>query len=142
MRMRLSCFSAVPCEPVAERGVRQQGCWNGERSRSVRLETFATLHLRRLPCSGAACVVGPGQPRRGLLVLLALGRWARGDHSPIPFADIEKPLTTLLQTYGPRGAGNPQEPFWRLRRDGVGELGGTERLAARQGAARHLGGHT
>lgn len=78
---------------------------------------------------------GQRLPHKPLLVLLALGRWARGDHAPIPFADIEKPLTALLQTYGPRGAGNPQEPFWRLRRDGVWELGGTERLAAPEAVA-------
>jgi putative restriction endonuclease len=66
---------------------------------------------------------GQRLPHKPLLVLLALGRWARGDRGPIPFADIEQPLTTLIQTYGPRGAGNPQEPFWRLRRDRVWELG-------------------
>lgn len=78
---------------------------------------------------------GQRLPHKPLLVLLALGRWARGDHNPIPFADIEKSLTVLLQTYGPSGAGNPQEPFWRLRRDGVWELGGIERLAAPEAVA-------
>ena len=73
---------------------------------------------------------GQRLPHKPLLVLLALGRWARGDRGPIPFADVEKPLTALLQTYGPPGAGSPQEPFWRLRRDGVWELGGTEHLAS------------
>jgi putative restriction endonuclease len=73
---------------------------------------------------------GQRLPHKPLLVLLALGRWARGDRGPIPFANVEKPLTTLLQTYGPRGSGNPQEPFWRLRRDGVWELGGTDHLVA------------
>jgi putative restriction endonuclease len=69
-------------------------------------------------------------PHKPLLVLLAPGRWASGDHGPIPFAVAEKKLLALLQTYGPKGAGNPQEPFWRLRRDGVWELGGTGHLAA------------
>lgn len=73
---------------------------------------------------------GQRLPHKPLLVLLALGRWASGDHSPIHFAEVEKRLPPLLQTYGPRGAGNPQEPFWRLRRDGVWELGGTGHLAA------------
>jgi putative restriction endonuclease len=74
---------------------------------------------------------GQRLPYKPLLLLLALGRWARGDHGPIPFTDIEKPLATLLQAYGPRGAGEPQQPFWRLRRDGgIWELGGTGHLAA------------
>ena len=73
---------------------------------------------------------GQRLPHKPLLVLLALGRWANGDHGPIPFAGVEKKLSALIQTYGPKGAGNPQEPFWRLRRDGVWELGGTEHLAA------------
>src|SRR6478736_3652870 len=73
---------------------------------------------------------GQRLPHKPLLVLLALGRWASGDHEPIPFSDVEKKLSALLLTYGPKGAGNPQEPFWRLRRDGVWELGGTDGLAA------------
>jgi putative restriction endonuclease len=73
---------------------------------------------------------GQRLPHKPLLVLLALGRWANGDHGPISFAVVEKKLAALIQTYGPKGAGNPQEPFWRLRRDGVWELGGTEHLAA------------
>lgn len=73
---------------------------------------------------------GQRLPHKPFLVLLALGRWARGDHGPIPFSEVEKQLTGLLQTYGPPGAGNPQEPFWRLRRDGVWELEGTEHLVS------------
>jgi putative restriction endonuclease len=73
---------------------------------------------------------GQRLPHKPLLFLLALARWEGGDRGPIPFADVEKKLTALLQTYGPKGAGNPQEPFWRLRRDGVWELGGLDRLAA------------
>jgi putative restriction endonuclease len=73
---------------------------------------------------------GQRLPHKPLLVLLALGRWAGGDHGPIAFADVEKKLAALIQTYGPKGAGNPREPFWRPRRDGVWELGGTGHLAA------------
>jgi len=73
---------------------------------------------------------GQRLPHKPLLLLLALARWESGDQGPIPFADVEKKLAGLLQTYGPKGAGNPQEPFWRLRRDGIWELGGTDRLAA------------
>jgi putative restriction endonuclease len=73
---------------------------------------------------------GQRLPHKPLLVLLALGRWANGDRGPVPFAEVEKKLAALIQTYGPKGAGNPQEPFWRLRRDGVWQLGGTGQLAA------------
>jgi putative restriction endonuclease len=78
---------------------------------------------------------GQRLPHKPLLVLLALGRWANGDHGPIPFAAVEKKFAALIQTYGPKGAGSPQEPFWRLRRDKVWELGGTEHLAAPDAAA-------
>jgi putative restriction endonuclease len=73
---------------------------------------------------------GQRLPHKPLLVLLALGRWSRGDHGAIPFADVEKKLKALIRTYGPKGAGSPQEPFWRLRRDGLWELGGTQGLAS------------
>lgn len=73
---------------------------------------------------------GQRLPHKPLMVLLALGRWAKGDHGTIPFADVEKKLEALIRTYGPKGAGSPQEPFWRLRKDGLWELGGTEGLAS------------
>src|SRR5262245_14750431 len=73
---------------------------------------------------------GQRLPHKPLLVLLALGRWAQGDHGTVPFADIEKKLEALIRTYGPKGAGSPQEPFWRLRRDGLWELGGIQGLAS------------
>ena len=69
-------------------------------------------------------------PHKPLLILLALGRWAGGDRAPLPFADVEKPLRELLAEVGPPRASSPEEPFWRLRRDGVWELGGTEKLPA------------
>lgn len=69
-------------------------------------------------------------PHKPLLILLALGRWANGDRCPIPFADAEPRLRELLAEFGPPGAASPEEPFWRLRRDGVWELGGTDRLPA------------
>jgi putative restriction endonuclease len=73
---------------------------------------------------------GQRLPHKPLLVLLALGRWAKGDRGPIPFAEVEKKLEALIRTYGPKGAGSPREPFWRLRKDGLWELGGTERLTS------------
>lgn len=69
-------------------------------------------------------------PHKPLLVLLALGRWANDDRTPIPFAEVEGPLRRLLTEFGPPRASSPEEPFWRLRRDGVWELGGLEHLPA------------
>jgi putative restriction endonuclease len=73
---------------------------------------------------------GQRLPHKPLLLLLALGRWANGERAPVRYADVEEKLAALIRAYGPEGAGNPQEPFWRLRRDGLWELGGTEHLAA------------
>lgn len=71
---------------------------------------------------------GQRLPHKPLLVLLALGRWSAGQRDPIAFADVQEKLLQLIRTYGPKGAGSPEEPFWRLRRDGLWELGGTENL--------------
>ena len=69
-------------------------------------------------------------PHKPLLILLALGEWQRGNRDPIAFAAIEPRLQNLLGQFGPPRASSPEEPFWRLRRDGVWELAGTEHLPA------------
>jgi putative restriction endonuclease len=59
-------------------------------------------------------------PHKPLLVLYALGRWARGDRDEIPFKDLDRDLTELLKEFGPpRKAYHPEYPFWWLRSDGV-----------------------
>jgi putative restriction endonuclease len=59
-------------------------------------------------------------PHKPLLVLYALGRWARGDRDDIPFVDVDRALTGLLKEFGPpRKAHHPEYPFWWLRSDGV-----------------------
>jgi putative restriction endonuclease len=35
-------------------------------------------------------------PHKPLLVLYALGRWARGDQGDVPFAEVNRDLTELL----------------------------------------------
>jgi putative restriction endonuclease len=69
-------------------------------------------------------------PHKPLLVLLALGEWQRGNRDPLAFAAVEGPLAALLGEFGPPRASSPEEPFWRLRRDGVWDVGGTEHLPA------------
>jgi len=73
---------------------------------------------------------GRRAPHKPLLILLALGRWASGNQNPIPFSAIENRLRELLQEFGPPRASSPEEPFWRLRKDSIWELGGTDRLPA------------
>src|SRR5262245_6899680 len=58
-------------------------------------------------------------PHKSLLVLYALGRWQRGQ-ADVPFRQAEPDLTALLREFGPpRKSDHPEQPFWRLQRDGV-----------------------
>src|SRR6266498_2400824 len=58
-------------------------------------------------------------PHKPLLVLYALGRWQRGK-AEVTFAEAEPGLTALLREFGPpRKSAHPEQPFWRLQRDGV-----------------------
>ncbi len=72
---------------------------------------------------------GQRLPHKPLLALIALGRWENGDRGHVAFKDVEEKLESLIQTYGPKGAGYPEDPFWRMRRDNLWELGGTEHLS-------------
>src|SRR5262245_4937749 len=67
-------------------------------------------------------------PHKPLLVLLALGEWQRGNRGPLPFRAVDPRLLRLLGECGPPRADGPDDPFWRLRRNDVWELGGTEGL--------------
>lgn len=62
-------------------------------------------------------------PHKPLLVLLALGEWQRKNRGPLAFAAVEPRLQDLPTQFGPPRASSPEEPFWRLKRDGVWELG-------------------
>src|SRR6476646_1429416 len=58
-------------------------------------------------------------PHKPLLVLYALGRWQQGKPE-VAFKEAEPELTALLQEFGPpRRSDHPEQPFWRLQRDGV-----------------------
>src|SRR3954447_6114073 len=73
-------------------------------------------------------------PHQPLLVLYALGRWCRGDHADLPFSEVNRDLTALLQEFGPpRQSYHPEYPFWRLRNDGVCSVTSSARLPHRQG---------
>lgn len=58
-------------------------------------------------------------PHKPLLVLYALGRWQQGKPE-VSYVEAEPDLTTLLREFGPpRKSDHPEQPFWRLQRDGV-----------------------
>lgn len=58
-------------------------------------------------------------PHKPLLVLYALGRWQQGRRD-VSFRQAERDLTALLREFGPpRKSDHPEQPFWRLQRDGV-----------------------
>src|SRR5688572_1477419 len=58
-------------------------------------------------------------PHKPLLVLYALGRWQQGQKDVL-FREAEPELVALLREFGPpRRSDHPEQPFWRLQRDGV-----------------------
>src|SRR5262249_31886427 len=57
-------------------------------------------------------------PHKPLLVLYALGRWQQGK-AEVTYVETEPDLTALLREFGPpRKSDHPEQPFWRLQRDG------------------------
>ena len=85
---------------------------------------------------------GQRAPHKPLLVLLALGRVARGEERLARYEqDIERPLTDLLERFGPpRKTIHPEYPFSRLSNDGLWEIPGGESLpATRQGDLHRSG---
>ena len=73
-------------------------------------------------------------PHKSLLLLYALGRLQKGEDAVIPFSDVNRDLTSLLEEFGPtRRSYHPEYPFWRLQKDGLWELQETEGLETRKG---------
>jgi predicted restriction endonuclease len=72
-------------------------------------------------------------PHKPLLVLYALGRWQRG-LTEVTFREAEPDLKALLQEFGPpRKSDHPEQPFWRLQRDGVWNVRAPSRLPLKTG---------
>lgn len=72
-------------------------------------------------------------PHKPLLVLYALGRWQAGQKD-VTFRQVEPDLTSLLREFGPpRKSDHPEQPFWRLQRDGVWTVHAPEGLALKTG---------
>jgi putative restriction endonuclease len=74
-------------------------------------------------------------PHKPLLVLAALGRWARGDRAPVAFEELDPILAELLRQFGPtRQSYHPEYPFWHLQSDGVWTVTSDDRLRMRVGS--------
>src|SRR3954470_17340242 len=73
-------------------------------------------------------------PHKPLLVLYALGRWQAGQRD-VAFRQAETDLTALLREFGPpRRSDHPEQPFWRLQRDGVWTVHAPPGLETKKGA--------
>jgi putative restriction endonuclease len=73
-------------------------------------------------------------PHKPLLILYALGRWARGDKGPVAYADVDRDVRELLREFGPpRQSLHPEYPFWRLQTDGLWTVAADGALEARRG---------
>src|SRR4051812_8367110 len=73
-------------------------------------------------------------PHKPLLVLYALGQWQAGQEE-VPFRQAEDDLTKLLQEFGPpRKSDHPEQPYWRLQRDGVWTVHAPAGLETKKGA--------
>lgn len=73
-------------------------------------------------------------PHKPLLVLYALGRWQAG-LKDVTFRQAEPDLTALLREFGPpRKSDHPEQPFWRLQRDGVWVVHAPAGLETKKGA--------
>jgi putative restriction endonuclease len=90
----------------------------------MQLMTYAGLTYADLSARFAnlrqAVVADRRAPHKPLLVLLMLGRYQRGDRSPLTFIDAQTKLARLLEEFGPpTRTPNVLDPFWRLQNDGV-----------------------
>ena len=73
---------------------------------------------------------GKRAPNKPLLLLLALGRVARGETRLVSYQKIGKPLGAMLRRFGPpRRAIHPEFAFGRLRNDGLWEIPGVSLLS-------------
>ncbi|WP_165068117.1 phosphorothioated DNA-binding restriction endonuclease [Paludisphaera rhizosphaerae] len=76
---------------------------------------------------------GQRAPHKPLLVLYALGRWQAGQKD-VGFRQVETDLTALLREFGPsRKRDLPEQPFWRLQRDGVWAVHAPSGIAMKTG---------
>lgn len=82
---------------------------------------------------------GERAPHKPLLILLALGRLQASTQRLLPFDQIEQPLTSLLEEFGPpRKSPHPELPFYHLTNDGIWEIEERIPLRIRRGSKNPL----
>ena len=67
---------------------------------------------------------GSRAPHKPLLALWAIGRCLAGKPRLASFDEVDQGLSVLLKSFAPRRKGKPdtQDPFWRMRNDGVWQI--------------------
>ena len=79
------------------------------------LKLFSSINCARL---------GDGYaPHKPILILLLLEKILNGHGNSFTFAELDHDLKKLLEKYGSNNASNTRnEPFWRLKNDGIVEI--------------------
>lgn len=97
--------------------------------------------FRRIAEVRSRQVGGRRKPHKPLLLLLALGRIARGEPRLGAYSDdLEEPMKRLLTGFGrPGDAPRPVAPFGRLPSDGLWEIPGGETLPRTASGDLHTG---
>jgi len=73
-------------------------------------------------------------PHKPLLLLLAIARAVKGEPRLATFREIDGPLQSLLERYGPpRSKRGSHYPFWFLQSDGLWEIPDSDVLPQRKG---------
>lgn len=78
---------------------------------------------------------GSRAPHKPLLALWAIGRCLAGMPRLASFEEVDRALSGLLRSFAPRRKHKPdtQDPFWRLRNDGVWQIPGEDLMPPRPG---------
>jgi len=90
------------------------------------LNLFSSINCARL---------GDGYaPHKPILILLLLERILNGHANSFSFAEIDHDLKKWLEKYGSNNASNTRnEPFWRLKNDGVWDITAPSELSSLSG---------
>ena len=79
------------------------------------LKLFSSINCARLEDGYA--------PHKPILILLLLERMLNGHKNEFSYAELDHELKKLLEKYGSNNASNTRnEPFWRLKNDGIVEI--------------------
>jgi predicted restriction endonuclease len=93
---------------------------------------MTNLEIVKLFSSINCARLGDGfAPHKPILILLLLDQILNGHANHFPFAELDHDLKRLLEKYGSNNASNTRnEPFWRLKNDGIAEINAPASLFA------------